>query len=440
MPASTFSLDGLPPVVQLLLREVGAHPEGADAHKFFKRLFPELQRQAEWTFSHLKQAYPDPQTDSTMLCINPSSGLDPFSRYGKCFDFKCRTLNADQIARTVGLYADVALIGDTFTEQALFTDRWTRGQSDLLMGDLIALFRLIPLFCTGTFRFISNIGAFCKTHQDVFTSQVDDVCNQLASQAESTLQFSRQGDFLSIESSEFSGIPMFHRVRLNAKQKLDLVRVPDLRRFGMPIYRSLICGEVHETLFKMRRVPTGAIAFSNTRASLLAARHVDGNQLLARDAEIWEADRSVKLPWVSNLSVENIVRLRDAADRALPSFRAKMARAMADPDINASSKLAFDLREQAAEVEAELAALDAPGEAKFRTIAGLVGMTISVYGYAGEIMAPGAALGGLATLLGLLHAGGHKERMEVAKLTSRPGYVLVKAKELARHADQVEAS
>lgn len=435
MLRSTPSLEHLPPVVQLLLREQPLELELRDYHKFFKRLFPELRRQAEWTVSNVRQAYPEQRVDNTMLCISPSSGLDPFSYFGKCLDLPCREINADQIARTVGLYADVAVLGDTFTDQLLFADRWHRERSDRLMADLVVLYRLAPLFLTGTFRFISNFGAFCEVHHDAFRSQVDDVCNQLASDAETMVQFHRKGDLLSIESGELTGFPLFHSVKLDAKQKLDLQRDPDLKRIGMPIYQTLIAGEVHETLFRMRCVPPGAIAFSNTRTSLIAARHLDGHRLLGRDAEIWEADRSVQLPWVSNLSVESIVQLRDTADKALPSFREKLARVMADGDIKASTNFAFDLREQAAEVEAELAALDAPGEGKFRTLAGLLGMTISVYGYAGEFMATGAALGGLATLLGLLHAGDHKERVEVSKLTSRPGYVLVKAKELARHAD-----
>src|SRR4051794_31608558 len=112
--ASTISLDKLPPVVQLLLRELPS--KGEDSHQYFKRLFPELHRQAQWTVSNLNQVYPDPRVTSAKLCISPSSGLDPFSRFGKCFAWSCREINATQIARTVGLYADVALIGDPFTD------------------------------------------------------------------------------------------------------------------------------------------------------------------------------------------------------------------------------------------------------------------------------------------------------------------------------------
>ena len=64
-------------------------------------------------------------------------------------------------------------------------------------------------------------------------------------------------------------------------------------------------------------------------------------------------------------------------------------------------------------------------------------MTVSIYGFAGEFLAPGVALTGLGTLLGLLHTSGHTERAQDVKIKSRPGYVLVKAKELAQHAEDL---
>ena len=96
----------------------------------------------------------------------------------------------------------------------------------------------------------------------------------------------------------------------------------------------------------------------------------------------------------------------------------------------------FEVATGAAEVKAELNALDIKREAQFRTVSGVLGMTISVYGFAGEFLAAGAAPTGLGALLGLIHTADHKDRTESAKVTSRPGYVLVKAKELLEHAEK----
>lgn len=97
MPSAIPTLDHLPPVAQLHLREQPTKAELGDYHKFFTRLFPELRRQAEWTISNLRQIYPEREADRTSLCISPSSGIDPFSRFGKCFDPKCRELNAARL-------------------------------------------------------------------------------------------------------------------------------------------------------------------------------------------------------------------------------------------------------------------------------------------------------------------------------------------------------
>jgi hypothetical protein len=61
-------------------------------------------------------------------------------------------------------------------------------------------------------------------------------------------------------------------------------------------------------------------------------------------------------------------------------------------------------------------------------------MTLSVYGMAGDMPMQAVALTGLIAMLGLLHTTRRSDHQAHARLISRPGYVLVKAKELAEHA------
>jgi hypothetical protein len=93
-----------------------------------------------------------------------------------------------------------------------------------------------------------------------------------------------------------------------------------------------------------------------------------------------------------------------------------------------------ELRADAAEVEAELKALSPGAEETFRNVAGVLGITIAVYGFVGDALPPGVALGGLMSLLGLLHTSARNDQHKEAQLVSKPAYVLVKAKELLEHA------
>ena len=208
-------------------------------HKHFKRLLPELKQQAEWTLGNVSRVYPERRITKANLCINPAAGLDPFSMFGKCFAPDCRMLNADQIARTVGLYADVALIGDSFTDLIFFTQRWERMHTFRLMGDILVLTRLLPLFHDGIFRFVSNFGGFCKKHKQMFDAQVESLCDQLAVDIESTVRYGREGDFLTIESAEFAGVPVVHTRKLSASDKRKLEGAADLKDVGLPLFRNL---------------------------------------------------------------------------------------------------------------------------------------------------------------------------------------------------------
>lgn len=435
MLTDKVAIDDLPPVVQLLLRELTHDGDRSDFHKRIRKLLPEVRRQAEWTVKNSESVYRRSNTDLAGLFINPASGLDPFSFYGKCVDLDCRVQNADHIARIVGLYADTATIGDPFTDFAL-VERWTQDDTIRLMGHLVVFARLLPLFTAGVFRFQSNFGAFCQAHHQHFLSLVDEASKAAFAELSAGIRVEQAEDMLVVHTDALFGRPMSHRIYLNSRLKRQMQRSSDLQKFGLELFEHTVRGEIHETIFRMTRNGRDAITLSDSRVAFIAARHFDGGVPSTREIEIWEAKRSANLPWVTHLSAEDIVALRDAASNALPRFRLRMARAMTSATSADAGKIVNDLREEAAEVEAELRALDKRGERRFRTLSGLLGMTISVYGFAGEFLGAGAALTGLASLLGLLHAADHKERQDAGKLTSRPGYVLVKAKELAQHASQ----
>jgi len=92
-----------------------------------------------------------------------------------------------------------------------------------------------------------------------------------------------------------------------------------------------------------------------------------------------------------------------------------------------------DLREQAVQVRSELEAKRKSASRFWKGTYGILGLGLSAYGVAADQMLP--AVGGLLPVIQLLigHKAGHES--EVAKLSSLPGYVLVKAQDILAHAD-----
>jgi hypothetical protein len=430
-----MTLERLPPVVQILLAESPSEADKRDPTKYIRRLLPELRRQAEWTMKHGDDYYLGTEERPDGLVIDPASGLDPFSTHGKCGEAACRLHNADLVARTVGLYADCAIVGDHFTDHVLLSERWSHYDNYLLFSNLLVLRRLKPMLEAGVFRFTSNFGAYCRRHSEEFKAKVKVAADEAVKLSASGLHLVVRADRVEVHTSEPLGSPLVFTAPMTKKLKKKVEKAHDLKKLTVELFAPVIYDEVHETLFKMRRAtPFRAVTFSNSRVSLRAARHFDAESPSAAETEIWEASRSANLPWVSDLTPTQILELREGAHRALPRFRERMGRGLTGGSREEAAKVIRDLREEAAEVEAELRALDARGESRFRNLSGILGMTVSVYGFAGEFLAAGAALTGLGTLLGLLHAAGHKERQSLEKLVARPGYVLVKAKELTEHA------
>ncbi|MGZ3325191.1 MAG: hypothetical protein ACXU9C_29990, partial [Xanthobacteraceae bacterium] len=100
---------------------------------------------------------------------------------------------------------------------------------------------------------------------------------------------------------------------------------------------------------------------------------------------------------------------------------------------SAARELVMELREQSHEVRAELQAAQKNSAKYWKTTYALLGLGLSAYGVATDQVVAG--VGGLLPLINLLisHKSGHEK--DISKLTTKPGYVLVKAQDILAHAD-----
>jgi hypothetical protein len=161
----------------------------------------------------------------------------------------------------------------------------------------------------------------------------------------------------------------------------------------------------------------------------------NGSSPTLKELDKWEQARSIQLPWIKKLSAQEILTLRAEADRALPRLREKVMQIVTSPTANPSDAIA-ELRYEALEAEVEINAINQSRGTHFRNVSGILGITMAVYGFAADFIQPATALISLSTLLGLLHTSARKDEQDLARQQSPPGYVLLKARELAQHADQ----
>lgn len=127
--------------------------------------------------------------------------------------------------------------------------------------------------------------------------------------------------------------------------------------------------------------------------------------------------------------------LRQEASKALPRLRELLRTELILPaaDDKKVEEVVAQLRSQALEVDAELDALRLPKERHFRVGMGGLAMSFVVYGLATQ--SPQLIAGSLAALLATLVHLRNTERnhdSEVAKLTSKPAYALLRARQLVK--------
>lgn len=422
----------LPPSIELLCVENIKEQTLEEAIRSFRQLLPELQRQAEWTVNHYEYFDKAPSTNEFVAA--PVGGLNPFSWHGKCNEPPCRLENARSFARTLGLYADRIIVPDPVT--TAFIGDQAEWDDDALvirfLSDILVLQELKPLADAGIINFTTSSINYCSSCYTKLKGQTNKLVNNL-------IDDGAEFPWLKVGDREYA----FDTGDLHDPPLMFTTRT-EKTRMSKKQARSIITDELSDEMIEMLlsfsgKTTTSSAVFSNSRLALLGLRGLEGTAVSARDVAHWEAAHSANLPWIGDLSVDQVLRLRQEAASALPSLRERLARNVGGQGGNGYGSfdeigVVQELRANAADVEAELAALDVAGSRRTANIAGALGLTVSVYGFGASMLTGVEAFGTLLTFLGLLHPMSRTERQQENALKSKPGYVFVKAKELLAHA------
>jgi hypothetical protein len=180
---------------------------------------------------------------------------------------------------------------------------------------------------------------------------------------------------------------------------------------------------------------SSATLFTTARQQLRVLNAFDGRAPALSQIALWESARSIQLPWLEKLSVQDVLRLRQEAATALPAFRASFVQELvrADGDVATAASAIDRIRAEALAVEQELSDAKIGKDRLFRNTYGLLGMSLAIYGFASGQALTGAT--GLLAVLGYLHQNNAKHKAAIPQASRRPGYALVKAKQLVEHVE-----
>lgn len=429
--------NNIPPVVRLLMEEDWEYLSSFnDFAKKYKKIAREVAIQAQYGYENFDY-YDERKPEDRSLVITAGGGLDPFYGRDMCSDPACKVKAAKQIARTLGLYADVITIADPLSYLLADVRKPSIKQIEWLFSQMLVLRELYPLIDAGVIRFWSGKVGLCQKCYQSAQAEIETGAQELIAQIEDLVEVEVVDGHMEIRTTGIIESEITTYYKLTEENIKEIKSGITINQMAQDFVAEQIKSTIRESLFELnysRRI--SSVLFSTSRRELYALKRFDRDAPSLSKLDAWEKARSIQLPWVSDLTTTQIIQLRESAEKALPAFRGTFVNHIASPTSTVESvESRIDtLRESAFEVERELKALNVHGENVFRNIAGSLGITISVYGAAAGFVPTEAALGGLMTLLGLVHSSSRHDDQKLSILQSQPGYVLVRAKELLEHA------
>jgi len=426
----------------------------ADLRKRWHRtgLAKEVRRQADYTVS--KHEYSEPLSAPGSFNIVATESLDPLTEGNKCNQHSCRLTRADLFAQTAALYADSTYLVDTLS-MALRSAK----DNDAFMADLFTnlqvLKKLFPLLERGIVKFVPPRLHLCSECSSAMKSATERSGAILSGQFWDAVQVRvalyGMGPLLIFSFPEFETQeyhPLIYTSSISDSQKREVEKWLKSASTKQPLSRTSAPVFVEERVRALAEHLSANVLFDASIAArvggtLLSADQAEARSILSLDGKAtlsprskWENLRQVQLPWVAELTVPELIMLRDQASKALPRFRELLAaRVGQQPKKGIGPReVAAELKSQALDIEAEMHALEIKGKEFFGLGVGGISLGMVIYGLAAGI--PVVAGAGLAaTIATLLHL--EKEEQGTARtkraLSTKPGFVLLRAKQLLQH-------
>lgn len=178
---------------------------------------------------------------------------------------------------------------------------------------------------------------------------------------------------------------------------------------------------------------THSLFISKSELDTLFLSSVDRSNPQKSEMEAWEAMRSINLPWVGELDIPQILKLRHEASESLESLRENLSLAFMQGGEKKATEVVSELTSKVSELKQEIMTNDIVKRSNKRYSAafGSLAITLVIYGLASNV--PVTTVGSVAALLvALSHMRTSEKEQEEknAKIVTSPAYALLKAKDL----------
>ncbi len=452
-----MALEDLPPVIQILKDEKFfdlKKPEDVENKLSDSGLMKDLREQAEWSFDHYSFVDSQDSGHHGDFVMTMSSSMSPFHDFGKCSGRACFDSFTDKFAKIVGLYVDRVILADSFTE--FFALETSPKPTPILhlTNSIRALSTLLPFIEKGIISFGNPSPGYCEScYKDIadtiagataglvgptetnFTYDFEQHSGKKCVVFSSPLYSSNEDHPLSniypLKKGDIVSLTRAFQNR-NTEKKEERIRQIVNELFVRSLQSDL--GSVlHDASLAQS---TNSVFATGLRLENLFLAEIDNNRPDVSEIERWEDLRAVDLPYVKELSVDDILILREEAQHSLPRLRQLMGQRLRGSDED-SDQAVFDviaeLRDQLNEVEDEINSLSLTKERRYRFGMGGLALSFVIYGLcAGPAIVTAASVAGLLSTIAHLRSHERECDDKLAQVQSKPAFTLFKAKEILR--------
>ena len=262
--------------------------------------------------------------------LNPSAGT--------CCNPECRRNEATNILRTVGLFADKLFVADRLSECLAQTD--PSGLHNLIMM-VTAIKTFVPFINEGIIEFRTPFMWYCKDCMARIETELNNFLDpNIDLDADTSilcLGTSKKSNRLAIVNPDLTrlldnvslviqapkGKKSFFP-KLSVGDKLTLKTKDNqylLETIKDHIKYSLV--NVISSIHSAQR--TSSLFVSKSELDTLFLSSIDGSNPKNNEIESWEAMRSIKLPWIGELDIPQVLTLRHQASASLESLRESLS-------------------------------------------------------------------------------------------------------------------
>ncbi|MBS3018324.1 hypothetical protein DJFAAGMI_01056 [Comamonas sp. PE63] len=421
-------IEGIPPSIPLVYEHVFSRAFG-DYQKcitLLKELIPVLQEQSRY-FS-IERLNSDNNSNYNNFKIYADSGLDILDPRANCINLNCRIEASNRLAKSLGLIADKFYITDHITDSLCNNNSFNDNEIVALLDNYTIIYNLMPLVIKGIIQFNEAVRPICISCLKNFEEEVDDITDNLYSKFRNCFTLEPMGNRnFAIHTEDLFNPPVVLRVEKKHKKWRKKIDWEDQ-------YRYIIRSEVRKSLWtgSMAGKNLGSV-FTNSSAGIAAVLHKEGKFSSAGPKNIFDQKREFSIPWVNDLDILQIIELREEAHRAFPLFREKISYHLTGfGNTESPENIINELKYESKQVTNELDIIAKKSVSFWKKPFNLMSLGVAAVSIA--VDQPLGAATGLLPLLQYLGDHRHEKHSEEESIKSKPGYVLVKAAQILKHA------